>query len=38
MRTGMGISVGSETAGGIRDVRVHDNLVLGMAAGPSRST
>ncbi len=29
LRTGMGISVGSETAGGIRDVRVHDNLVLG---------
>ena len=29
MRAGMGISVGSETAGGIRDVRVHENLILG---------
>ena len=29
LRAGMGISVGSETSGGIRDVRVHDNVMLG---------
>ena len=28
-RLGMGVSIGSETAGGIRHVRVHDNTFLG---------
>ena len=29
LKAGMGISIGSETSGGIRDVSVHDNLILG---------
>ena len=28
-RAGMGVSVGSETSGGVRDVHVHHNLILG---------
>lgn len=29
LRTGMGIAVGSETAGGIHDVNIYDNTILG---------
>ena len=34
MRTGMGISIGSETSGGIADVHVHGNR-MGLCTSPN---